>query len=120
MLIVLVTAVAVPVALQVLSNCPVGYVRSVPSIHDITTDTDDSKMFAAGMILEPKQTGAPSLTKYDGRPMQRDWTGPTNQAFLFDWQKEGYPELAPIRLSEDRAVVPLAVTRAQLRGFGYR
>ena len=54
MLIVLVTAVAVPLALQVLSNCPVGYVRSVPSIHDITTDTDDSKMFTAGMILEPK------------------------------------------------------------------
>ena len=67
--------------------------KSVPPIHDITTDTDNPPQFVAVVAL---RAGAPNGPAYDG---------PQAAAA----QKKGYPDLAPLVL---RVPVQIAFNRA--------
>jgi uncharacterized protein (DUF1499 family) len=88
---------------------PLGMVASmivtgfrVPVIHDITTDTEDPPAFVA---LLPLRQGAESQAEYDGPEAAR-------------LQEEGYPDLAPLRVSQSPAeVVPAAAAVAEELGW---
>ncbi len=88
---------------------PLGMVASmvitgfrVPVIHDITTDTEDPPAFLA---LIPLRQGAESSAEYDGPEAAR-------------LQKEGYPDLAPLHVSQPPTVVlPAAAAVAEQLGW---
>ena len=69
---------------------------NVPRIHDITTDTEQPPAFAA---IVPLRVGTPNPPAYDGPEV----------AAL---QKQAYPDLAPLRLSQPPALVFLAALDA--------
>jgi uncharacterized protein (DUF1499 family) len=54
--------------------------RGLPSIHDITTDTDDPPQFSAVL---PRRTGRVSPAAYDG-------------ASAADQQRRAYPDIVPV------------------------
>ncbi len=76
--------------------------RTVPRIHDITTDTEHPPVFVA--ILE-RRRGAPNPPGYDGPEVAAE-------------QKRGYPDLGPATMpvSPDRA---LAAAEATARALGW-
>ena len=76
--------------------------RTVPSIHDITTDTENPPAFVA--ILE-RRRGAPNPPEYDGPAVAAQ-------------QKRGYPDLAPatVPAPPDRT---LAAAEATARALGW-
>ena len=57
--------------------------RSVPPIHDITTDTQNPPEFVA---IGPLRAGAPNPAGYDGEEVARQ-------------QKEAYPDIEPYRMN---------------------
>jgi uncharacterized protein (DUF1499 family) len=56
--------------------------RSVPAIHDISTDTENPPAFVAIVV---RRTGAPNPAAYDGPEVAAQ-------------QKKGYPDLGPVTL----------------------
>lgn len=73
--------------------------RSVPPIHDITTDTDNPPAFVA---VAPLRATAPNKVEYDGAEAAAK-------------QKEAYPDIAPVTLAipQDQAFAKaLAVAKA--------
>jgi uncharacterized protein (DUF1499 family) len=58
--------------------------RSVPPIHDITTDTEDPPRFVAVL---PRRAGAANAPEYEGAKVAAQ-------------QKRAYPDIAPIRLPQ--------------------
>lgn len=70
----------------VVFGIPVRWVRmarSLPMIHDITTDTENPPTFIA---LLPRRADAPNPAKYGGPE-------------IADQQREAYPEILPLRLN---------------------
>ena len=61
----------------------VRHARSVPPIHDITTDTQDPPQFVA---ILPLRAGAPNPHGYDGEEVAMQ-------------QKEAYPDIEPYRMN---------------------
>ena len=73
-----------------------------PRIHDITTDTDNPPAFVA---IAPLRAGYPNPPEYDGPQV----------AAL---QKQGYPNLGPLRIAQPpSAVFPAAVEAVQGLGM---
>jgi uncharacterized protein (DUF1499 family) len=77
-------------------------VRSLPFIHDITTDTEDPPQFVAVLSL---RTGAPNPPDYAGEVVAAQ-------------QREGYPDIQPVQLPlpTDQAFA-LALEAAQAQGW---
>jgi hypothetical protein len=76
--------------------------RSIPPIHDVTTDTDDPPVFVAVL---PLRANAPNKAEYGGPEVAAA-------------QKKGYPDLGPLELeAPPAAVFPRAVAAA--RGMGW-
>ena len=77
--------------------------RTVPFIHDITTDTDNPPAFVAVVAV---RRDAPNPAAYDGPEVAAQ-------------QKQGYPDLAPLTLtaSPDRTI---AAAEATARALGWQ
>ncbi len=76
--------------------------RSVPAIHDVTTDLEDPPSFVAVL---PLRAGAPNAAAYGGPAVAAA-------------QRRGYPDLHPLELSVDRSVAfARAVTAARSMGW---
>lgn len=76
--------------------------RSVPPIHDITTDTDDPPAFTAILAL---RADAPNPPEYGGPDVAAQ-------------QKQGYPELGPVHFPDSQAAVYDAVVET-VRELGW-
>ncbi len=74
--------------------------RGLPSIHDITTDTDDPPQFCA---LLPRRTGRVSPPEYDGPAAA-------------DQQRRAFPDIVPLDLdvSAERTLVDAAAAAREL------
>lgn len=94
-LVLALTVVWVPRNLQAMA-------RSVPPIHDISTDTENPPAFVA---VAERRRGAPNPAAYDGPEVAAQ-------------QKKGYPDLGPLTLPAppDRA---LAAAEAAARKLGW-
>jgi uncharacterized protein (DUF1499 family) len=77
--------------------------RTVPFIHDITTDTDNPPVFVAVVAV---RRDAPNPAAYDGPDVAAQ-------------QKQGYPDLAPLTLTAapDRTI---AAAEATARAMGWQ
>lgn len=94
-LVIAAVVVWVPLSLQKLA-------RTVPSIHDITTDTDNPPAFVA---VAERRRDAPNPVAYDGPEVAAQ-------------QKRGYPDLGPLVLAAPPARV-LAAAEATARAMGW-
>lgn len=76
--------------------------RSLPSIHDITTDTADPPAFVAVL---PLRADAPNSAEYEGDAIAKA-------------QRAGYPDLAPLHIAlPPEAAFALALEKAKAMGW---
>ena len=81
-LVIAVVALAVALVVVWIPRNLQALARSVPPIHDISTDTDNPPVFVA---ITERRRGAPNPAAYDGAEVAAQ-------------QKKGYPDLGPVTL----------------------
>jgi len=95
-------AIVVGLATAALPLSQVQKARSVPPIHDITTDTNDPPTFEA---IAPLRADAPNPVEYAGEEVAAQ-------------QREGYPDLGPLRTDHPPADV-FAAARDAAEAMGW-
>lgn len=109
-------AIAVPIAAKVQSDRVWAAARSVPAIHDITTDREDPPMFTSA-IMTLRDADNVNPANYVGKVKPGRDGAPDR--LVSDLQAEAYPDIIPIELEMDaEAAFQRALTIAN--SFGWK